>query len=131
MPPGEEPARWLLVFKRRTDSLLARILACGEFKHVCAYACLPGAKVWLIFDVNLERTAPIVVPFGGEHAWLLDLIDDSEVISMARREGRSTLPLFGWCVPAIAHLVGLRTWALRPDALYRYCVANGGTPMKE
>src|SRR5262245_3339318 len=129
-PLGEEPARWLLVFQRRTKSRLVRILACGEFKHVCAYAYLPGARVWLIFDVNLERASPIVIPDGGEHAWLLPLIEDAEVISMARREAGRQFPIFGWCVPAVAHLLGLRTWALRPDSLYRYCLAHGGTRME-
>lgn len=127
---GEEPPRWILVFHRRTTNRMVRVLACGRFKHVSAYAFLPVSRVWLIFDVSLERVSPVVVPDGGEFSWLMSLCADAELVSMPRRNGGRMLPLFGWCVPAIAHLLGLRTWALRPDALYRYCLAHGGLRMR-
>jgi hypothetical protein len=31
-----------------------------------------------------------------------------------------------WCVPAMAHLLGLRGFMFRPNALYRACLAQGG-----
>jgi hypothetical protein len=127
---GEEPARWVLVFQRQSKLRIARWLSFGEFKHVSAYAFLPIAKAWLIFDVNAERTSSIVIGDGGEVPWLKSLMNDAVLISMPRGPGAGRLPVFGWCVPAIAHLLGLRTWALRPDSLYRYCLAHGGEPMR-
>jgi len=43
-----------------------------------------------------------------------------------RADRRFWLRLGFWCVPAMAHLVGCRTQALRPDGLYRAMLRQGG-----
>jgi hypothetical protein len=48
-----EPERWVLVFQRESKVWWVRLLACGKYKHVAAYAYLPGFKAWLIYDVNM------------------------------------------------------------------------------
>lgn len=122
-----EPERWILVFQRESPLWWVRLLACGKYRHVAAYAWLPAFKAWLIYDVNMVRTSIIVVP-DGEVAlgYLYDLTRDADLMAVKRVSGPKWAPLFGWCVPAIAHLVGLRGMILRPDTLFRRALAAGG-----
>lgn len=122
-----EPTRWVLVFQRESKTPWVRWLACGKYKHVAAYAYLPNVKAWLVFDVNLVRTSLLVVPDGEEAlGWLANLTHESDLVAMRRRDEAVGLPLFGWCVPAIKHLIGLKSGALRVDSLFRDCLAAGG-----
>lgn len=135
MNPGiltaDAPTRWVLVFQRTSPVRWLRWLVPGRYKHVAAYAYLVNLKAWLIFDVNLKGVSLIVVPDGDEAlGWLADLTRDSDLVAM-KASARAVLPLFGWCVPAIKHLVGLRSGALFPCGLYRDCLRAGGEPLHE
>lgn len=122
-----EPTRWILVFQRSSKIWWVRALAWGKYQHVAAYAYLPGFKAWLIYEVSMLRTSIVVVPDDDEGlGWLYELTKDSDLVAVQRQDGGPRAPLLGWCVPAIARLVGLRTFALRPDALFRACRAAGG-----
>ena len=130
MTPAEfsaiEPTRWVLVFQRSSTIWWVRWLNPGRYKHVSAYAYLPGFKAWLIYEVNLIRTSIVVVPDGQEGlGWLYELTRDSDLVAV-KRGAHASVPLLGWCVPAIARLIGLRSRALRPDRLFRDCIAAGG-----
>jgi hypothetical protein len=126
-----EPERWVLVFQRESKVWWVRWLARGRYRHVAAYAYLPGFKAWLIYDVNMIRTSIAVVPDGDEAlGWLYELTKDADLMAFRRQPGAArTAPLLGWCVPAIKHLIGLRSGALRPDTLFRDCLAAGGQPL--
>lgn len=122
-----EPTRWVLVFQRSSKVWWVRALAWGKYKHVAAYAYLPGFKAWLIYEVSMARTSIVVVPDNEEaRGWLYELTKGSDLVAVKRGNGVHRFRLFGFCVPAIAHLIGLRTRALRPDRLFRDCLANGG-----
>jgi hypothetical protein len=128
-----EPERWVLVFQRESKVWWVRLLACGRYKHVAAYAYLPGFKAWLIYDVNMVRTSIVVVPDGDEAlGYLYELTRDADLMAV-KREGiaiTATPWRIGfWCVPAVAHLIGLRSGALRPDRLWRDCLRAGGQPL--
>jgi hypothetical protein len=123
-----EPERWVLVFQRSSKVWWVRLLACGRYKHVAAYAYLPGFKAWLIFDVNMVRTSVIVVPDGDEAlGYLYEMTRDADLMAFRRLGAPSRPRVFGWCVPAIKHLIGLKSRALRPDRLYRDCLCAGGS----
>lgn len=124
-----EPQVWTLCFSRKASTRLRSLVAFGRYKHVRAYAYLPGMKAWLFYDVHLGGTTLAVVPDGdvalaviGE--WMLD----ADLVRI--RHGNSIgFPLPGfWCVPAMKHLIGSRSCALRPSALYRWCLRHGGEP---
>lgn len=133
-----EPTRWILVFNRTTTNPVVRWLAPGRYKHVSAYAWLPGLRAWLFYDVHFTGTSIAVMPDGTDAlAWLYDMTKDADLLEMTCLPGpqRGRVPLTHrigfWCVPAIRHLVGVRSGALSPSAFYRHCVAAGARPPDE
>lgn len=125
-----EPAEWFVVFQPEANSRLFSALACGRFKHVSAFAYIPGFKVWLFYDVAWSGTRLVLSAKGPASAMIERYVAAGCSIVRAARTGKpmglsSRIGFF--CVPAVKHLLGLRTSALRPDALYRHLLANGGT----
>jgi hypothetical protein len=101
----------------------------AKYKHVAAYAYLPGFKAWLIYDVNMVRTSIVVVPDGDEAlGYLYELTRDADLMAFKRGDGvhRFGRPGFSACGACrhCKHLIGLRSGALRPDALFRDCLAR-------
>jgi hypothetical protein len=129
-PHHVHPPAWILVFCRESKSRWIRLLACGRYKHVRAYAFVPALRAWLFYDVTLSNTLVMALPDGSEaEAYLCEFTRGADLVSMAPR------PWKGWrfspfsCVSAVKQLIGLPSGALRPDALYRDCLAAGGVPL--
>lgn len=125
---GFEPERWTVVFHRSAQNWFFSVIAMGHFKHVSAFAWLPDLQVWLVYDVAFRRTRIVVLPDTPESKALLGrVIRGNAIVTMRRRD--DALPIFRvglFCTTAIKHLIGLRSGALRPDALFRSCLRNGG-----
>lgn len=130
LPAAVEPDLWNVVFHRRASNRFFAFIAFGKFKHVSAFAYVPGVRAWLVFDVQYRNIRTVILPDSvAGNAVLAALTVDSEIVQVRRRGGRHQilLRLLPWsCVPAICHLLGLPGGALRPDALYRYCLRIGG-----
>ncbi len=121
-PLNVEPTEWYLVFLRARE----RTWFGGEFRHVSAVSEING--IWLLYDVTTYRTRVCAFPGSAADKLLAAIEHDSEIVLMPARKGPPTWRRPGfWCVPAMAHLVGIKTHALRPDAFFRDCLANGGT----
>lgn len=124
-----EPDDWFVVFHADNPNRWVRWLALGRFKHVSVFGKVARANAWVFFDYQMDRSRIFVV---GEHeADILigNYASGTTVVRMARQIVPSlnmALSIGGWCVPAVAHLLGLRGCALRPDALFRQCLAHGG-----
>jgi len=125
-----EPAEWFVVFHRESLRRWVNVLAWGRYKHVSAFGCVPWSGDWVFFDFLTGRSRFLAVPnekadaFFAHYSKLGMIVKmpapDPSDISVKMKPGL-------WCVTAVAHLLGLRTCALRPDALLRHCLANGGT----
>ena len=127
-----EPTDWYVVFDPWSPQRWIRWLAWGRYKHVACFGFISRAQTWVFYDFHLDRSRIFVV--GDHEADILigHYSTGKTVVRMAKPLGREfevNLALGGWCVPAVAHIVGLRTCALRPDALFRQCLANGGEIM--
>lgn len=122
-----EPQFWVLVFSRVAHQPWQRYCVPGRYKHVRAYAYLPATQTWLFYDVHLHRTQILVVPDCDAALGILALWQrDADLLRMRRRDDARIFFRIGfWCVPAMKHLIGLRSGALRPDALWRDCVRAG------
>lgn len=133
LPAIIEPEEWCVVFHRKAASRAFSLIAMGRFKHVAAFAHLPAQRAWLYFDLQFSHLRNAVIPDTPEGRALLgSLIDDTEIVRMRRRGGRARWMRFGLiCTTAVKHLLGLSGGALRPDALYRYCLQNGGVVLDE
>lgn len=118
------PGKWYVVFHRRATTWWVNWLALGRYKHVSAFGYAEVAGVWVILDYHLRRTKLVVVPDRLYDVVLPGHILDSDVIAMEPRS--EAWPAIGCCASSVAHLIGLRGCALRPDALFRHCLANGG-----
>lgn len=128
-PDGFEPTEYFVVFHPTATTRWLSWLAMGHFKHVSAFAYIPGFKAWLIYDVACAGTRLLLLPADDSgKAELVRYTHGCAIVKMRRRSGGS-LPHVGFfCTTAICHLLGL-TCVARPDALWRLCLRNGGVPL--
>ena len=134
---ADEPTEWFVIFHRKVAVPWLAWLALGEFKHVSAMAYCAAFKAWLVYDTQLSGTRIFLIPHGYKGAtvkpFFIERTRDCAVVKIARGSvpmGLSSRLGF-YCVPAIKHLVGVRCAAVRPDALYRHLIHNGGTLLDE
>lgn len=125
-PGAGEPTQWFVCFQRHATAWVER-LPIGRYKHVAAFALVPYINTWIFVDVCLDRTSIKIARGDAAKVLIGAFATDAMVVQMPARSRTTLLPrLGGWCVPAVKHLIGLRSGALRPDALLRDCLRNGG-----
>lgn len=125
-----KPEQWIVVFDPVAQNRVCRWLSPGRFKHVRAYGYVPFLHVWLFVDANLAGLE-LYVAAGGEpaRAMAAEWTRGCTCVLMPRRPhaNRSLVTAAsGWCVPTVKRLIGLRSSALRCDALLADCLRNGG-----
>lgn len=125
---GIEARRWTVVFHRKAENWFFDLIAMGEFKHVSAFAWLPEFGLWVFYDVGFRRTRIMHMAEGvAAHATIAAIVDGNCTVTFDARN--ENLPLFRlgfFCTTAVKHLIGVRSSALRPSALIRHLVAQGG-----
>jgi hypothetical protein len=126
---GIEARRWTVVFHRKSEHLFFRLIALGHFKHVSALAWIPELSQWWIYDVGFRRTRlKVLVDGAAAHAVIAAIVKGNAVVTIDVREENLPLMRLGmFCTTAVAHLIGIRSSALRPDRLFRHLIAHGGT----
>jgi hypothetical protein len=129
-----EPQVWNVVFNREAASGWAKWVP-GRYKHVRAYAFLPATKQWLFYDVSFAGTEIAVIPHGlDSYEKIYEFIGPpgaADIVAMKRLPARRRwFPWSNWCTPALRHLLNLPGSALKPDAFYCDCLANGGVPFE-
>src|SRR5581483_5368299 len=126
-----KPARWIVCFRRKADHPLVAWLAFGTYKHVAAFGYVEDLDAWVFYERRLFHTDIWVGRGAGARHMMAQYIDGADMLGMPVNP-RGSLSLFGfWCVPAVKHLIGLRSGALRVDALYRDCLAAGAEIIDE
>lgn len=121
-----QPERWILAFRRTTDSRLINWLACGRYKHVSAFGYIREVDHWVFMDWRTVALDIIVARGTGATRLMNYYTRDADMLGMPARSREIGGPQFGlWCVPAVKQLVGIRGSALRPDALFRDCIRQG------
>lgn len=122
-----EPSRWYLIFSRDTDRRFLRWLAMGRYKHVSAVGYVSDQQIWIFVDPRMKRTVIEVVRDGKmAEARLALAFGSHDVLQLPQNEPSTWRLRPGlWCVPIVAHLVGVASCALRPDRFYRDCLAAG------
>lgn len=127
-PGFGEPTQWVVCFSHKCATRWLEWIPVGKYKHVRAFGCVPHINTWIFFDPGLNRTALRVARGDAAHMLISLFLNEADVIQMPLRMRESRRPrIFGWCVPQVAHLLGLSTSALRPDRLWRECLRQGGT----
>lgn len=140
------PQDWFIVFHDTTKRTWLRWLAFGRFKHVSCFGWVEATRQYVFFDPALERNWLRVVPpevaempanglsltgdyHGGDIVRYLHLgvvvrlpVQTDDALMANARPGLG-------CVRDVARVVGIRTWSLRPDALFKKCLRLGGQIM--
>lgn len=127
-----EPAVWYLFFATRSATWFANWFALGRHKHVCALGFVAEVEVWVLYDVQMGRTQIAHANKDG-FAELCALAETGEpdVIAIKPLGHRRFFPPAFFCTTAIKHLIGLNSSALRPTAVFRECLRNGGRLINE
>jgi hypothetical protein len=130
LPAAVEPEEWTLVFHREASSRWFSFIALGRFKHVSAFAYLPGLKGWVIHDWQHGGLRVAVLPHSDEACRLITSMfggPTTEWVKVRRAPAPPSWTGFrlGSCVGAVKHLLGIPGNTLRPDALYRHLVRHG------
>ena len=103
------------------------------FRHVLAFGYCVHAEAWLVYDVTLGRTYVRAFKRETFAGWLDNLPDHRTILLVEGPDDAAPCRAPGfragfWCTPAVAHLVGARSRALRPEALWRDLIAQGARP---
>ena len=127
----EEVARWHLAFHVKQGRWKWEFLIPGRYSHVSAFAYLPLAKCWLLIEQSPRTNARCVVwPDASETlnmpATLALWTDDCSILAMdVRRRYGFSLKVGFWCTSAVKDLIGVKSWALSPEGLWRDLVSKG------
>lgn len=127
-----EPVRWILAFSRETSIPWLRRLPL-TYRHVSAFGYVgAGVDTWLFYSWRTDRVQ-ISAARGDEAVRTLmhAFTQDADMLGIDARPGVALgFRLGSWCVPAVKHLIGLRSRAITPAGLYRDCIAAGAQPIK-
>lgn len=124
-----EPKEWFIVFHDHSPTWWIKWLACGRFKHVSIFGKVDRSASWIFYDFHLNKAHIMVVGDWEADAALGFFADQGTVVRFPRMFGDAkgfAMRPGWWCVPAVAHILGIKSCALRPDALFRQCLAKGG-----
>lgn len=126
LPAAVDPEEWTVVFHREASSWWFSLIALGRFKHVSAFAYLSGMNGWAIMDWQAGGLRVAHLPHSDDAARLLVSMfggPGTEWVQVRRRPASSRSGFrLGTCVGAVKHLLGISSYALRPDALHRHLV---------
>lgn len=126
-PWAGTPQQWIIVFDRSCKTQWVNRMPIGKYKHVRAFGYVAEAQAWIFYDVSLYDTSIFLACDAHAKALIKAWLADADAIGMPALPPRRAAPRLGfWCVQAVKHLIGLRSGALRPDTLWRDCLANGG-----
>ena len=99
-----------------------------EFRHVVAFAYAAHAERWLVYDVGQHRTLIRAFTTDVFKRWIAGLPAERKIVLFESDRKAPPMRIGFWCTTAVAHLVGCRSRALRPQALYRDLLAQGARP---
>lgn len=97
-----------------------------DWRHVVAYGW--SNDRWIVYDVGDVRSQILVLNDYQFDSWH-ETIDHRVTAAVKFETTDRTVPATRvglWCVTAVKHLTGLRSGALRPKALFRHLLRNGG-----
>lgn len=129
-PPSGFPSAWYVAFFGATRDHWWDRLSPPGFEHVLAFAYAAHAERWVVYDVGRDRTVIRTLTADAFTRWIAGLPAGRTIVHF--EAGDAPAPPANrvgfWCSIAVAHLVGVRSRALRPVALYRDLLAQGARP---
>jgi len=128
------PPLWIVAFYGAKRTYWADWLSPRGFLHVSAFGFVPSfgeTGTWVHYEVTRRGTSIEVDRHGDATEARLAALRRSGA-TLLRVEPGETRRWFGrlgfWCVPAVAHLVGVDRFCLTPRGLYRHLLRHGAIP---
>jgi len=129
MTEGEAPAgcpgAWYVAFFDGERPHWWWSLCRPGFRHVAAFGYCAEQAVWLLYDVTLKRTFIHALTSDQMDAWVDELPAHRTILHLQSGAAEPASRVGFWCTTAVAHLLGVRSRALRPEALCRDLLALG------
>ena len=124
------PDSWFVVFHPKSAmGRWIRFFTPGKYKHVSAFAYVPGCNVWVFYDAQWDGLRLVHMSQTKAEQTFVELCDkDCAVIKIKAKDG----PISVWdragfsCVSATKHLLGLSCVSITPTGLYHGLIRNGG-----
>ena len=128
LPPAIEPDYWNVVF-HPSEGILPRLVL-GRFQHVSAFTYIPGTRAWILYDCQWGGTRIMLLPRVNV---LVAYTSGCTVVKFDRiyKPMLFASRIGFFCVPAIKHLLGIDSFSMRPDALFKDCLKYGGVVISE
>lgn len=127
------PRVWQVVFIRRERESWWDALTAPWARHVMAWGYNPRSDSWLVFDPQVDVTRVCIVPDAEFCGWQDGMLPHiSRIVRIdagAGSPGNARLAQF--CAQQVSRLVGVRSGAFRPQALYRHLMEQGATLVYE
>jgi hypothetical protein len=127
-----KPAVWIIGFVARGRVFWWDWLLRGPWRHVVAYRYDLRSDCWIAIDWSQNEMAVLVLRTDEVAAFWTDHVQNGGFLM--RWEGTpgpvsSVLPCWpAYCIPIIAHALGLKRWVVTPRGLASALRATGGTP---
>ena len=98
------------------------------FGHCLAIRYSPKFGHWIITDWNAYHLDIKILDREETELVFAQLIFGATCLRFKPRRpaGGSVKSVLLYCVPALKHLLGVKTWAVTPYQLYCYLIENGG-----
>lgn len=124
------PAFWHVAFIRDETEHLIDLISPKGFRHVLCYGYVMEFGAWIVVDPSIRKNDIHLIKEGGpmaEFLWGL-MGRGATVVRMPSREQAAPIDsaLPATCVNIVKRTIGIRSGALRPIALYRDLLADGG-----
>ncbi len=98
------------------------------FRHILAFGWDIDGQRWVVVDPSTSHMAFHLFEPGDPQVggYMGAAIERWTCVRFEPRQERGLAPFAFGCVGAIKALLGVRCWAQRPRAFYRWLLANGG-----
>lgn len=126
--PKKEPTIWLIMFTPRQSFTLSSLFTWHRknFDHCCALSYNAYYGCWFLVDWSgTGLWCEPMVKSEVDFLMAAALSNDWKVLKYHQRE-YDHMPLFGtFCVNAVKHLLGIKSWAITPYQLYKSLKKKG------
>lgn len=127
------PSVWTVVFVPKEGVDWFDWLSPKWARHVLAYGYVIPANAWVVFDPVEEFHQVRIVPDDEMRQWiaLIRLAGCKALRIHQGPGGKYNARIGNWCTQTVARLIGLKSSALRPVALYRDLLRAGAYTVLE
>lgn len=125
--PGSKTI-WIVAFVARPRLRWWDWLYRGPYRHVVAFRFVPGRDLWVGLDWHSRGlTYHLMTRDKAVGTWIQIEQDGGKLIRWEGPVGPGASPVWpAYCVPAVAHAIGLGKWVITPGALIGALRRTGG-----